>query len=74
MHRKGDILDVETPPTGVAYRKYRSTTEHVSGTKMVIEGPISVKNEATHLLLLDMTNACDSINRNLLKETKLRRS
>ena len=68
MRRIGDRQDGEIPPTQAAFRKHRSTAEHVFATKMVIERTISAKNDTSHLLLLDMTKAFDSINRQLLVE------
>ena len=51
-----------------AYRKNRSTTEHVFATKLIIERIISSTGETVYLLLLDMSKAFGSIQRNTLIE------
>ena len=49
MRRIGDRLDAEVPPPQAAYRKCRSTTEHVFATKMVLERTISaIRNILDH--------------------------
>ena len=53
MMRIKDRLELEIPATQAAYRKGRSTTEHVFACKQVIERTISAKNETVHLILLD---------------------
>ena len=68
MARINDKIDKEIPPSQAAYRKERSTTEHVFTCKLIIERTLSAKNETTHLLLLDMSKAFDSVNRKLLIE------
>ena len=54
------------PISQAAYRKNRSTTEHVFATKLIIERTISSADETVYLLLLDMSKAFDSIQRNTL--------
>ena len=56
MDLAGSRLDHETPKTQAAYRKERSTTEHV-----FFERTINVRNETLHLVLLDMSKIFDSI-------------
>ena len=63
MNIIGSRIDAEIPINQAAYRKNRSTTEHVFGTKLIIERTISSKNETVHLILLDMSKAFDSIHR-----------
>ena len=62
----GDRLDTEIPTTQATYQKYRSTAEHNFATKMLVEQPVSVKNETAHRLILDITKTFDNKNRNLL--------
>ena len=66
MKRIGPKLDDEIPISQAAYRKDRSTTEHVFSTKLIIERTITSKNETVYLILLDMSKAFDSINREIL--------
>ena len=61
MDRVGSRLDHKTPITQAAYRKERSTTEHVFAAKMATEQTINVKNETLPLVLFDMSKAFDSI-------------
>ena len=68
MDRVGSRLNHETPRTQAAYKKERSTTEHVFAAKMVIERTINARNETLHLVLLDMSKAFDSIKRKDLIE------
>ena len=56
-------LDYAIPLSQAAYRKNRSTTEHVFATKLIIERKISSTNETVSLLLLDMSKAFNSIQR-----------
>ena len=71
MKRINSRLDSAIPISQAAYRKNRSTTEHVFGTKLVIERTISSTDETLYLLLLDMNKAFDSIQRNTLIEDVL---
>ena len=61
-------LEAEMPPSQAAYRPNRSTTEHVFTSKLIIERTITARNESAHLIMLDMSKAFDSINRNQLIE------
>ena len=63
MKRIGEKIDGEIPPSQAAYRKGRSTTEHVFSTKLVIERTLTSMNETVYLLMQDMSKAFDSINR-----------
>ena len=52
------------PLSQAAYRKGRSTTtEHVFAMKILCVKAITSCDYSTHILLLDMTNAFDTINR-----------
>ena len=68
MDRVVSRLDHKTPITQAAYRKERSTTEHVFAAKMATEQTINVKNETLPLVLFDMSKAFDSIKRKDLIE------
>ena len=61
-------LDSAIPMSQAAYRKNRSTTEHVFTTKLIIDRTISSTDETVYLLFLDMSKAFDSIQRNTLIE------
>ena len=54
-----------------AYRKNRSTTEHVFATKLIIERSISSTDETVYLLLLYMSKVFGNIQRNTLKTSKM---
>ena len=56
-------LDHQTPITQAAYRKERSTTEHVFAAKMATQQTINTKNETLPLVLFNMSKAFDSIKR-----------
>ena len=66
MERIGERNGNEIPPIQAAYRKSRSTTEHVFSTKLVIERPITSRNETVYLMMHDMSKAFDSVNRTVL--------
>ena len=51
------------PLSWAAYRRGRSTTEHVLAMKILCEKAIKSCVCSSHILLLDMTNAFDTINR-----------
>ena len=51
------------PLSKAAYIKERSTTEHVFAMKIPCEKAITSCDYSTHILLLDMTKAFDTINR-----------
>ena len=64
--RTEERIDKEIPIEQAAYRRGRSTTEHVFATKILIERVMSSENSEAHLLLLDMSKAFDTINRKTL--------
>ena len=66
MKLRNPRIDKELPPSQAAYRKGRSTTEHVFATKLIIERTITSKNETFYLPMYDMSKAFDSINRTTL--------
>ena len=68
MKRINSRLDSAIPMSQAAYRKNRSTTEHIFATKLVVERTISSTNETVYLLLLDMIKTFNSIQRNTLIE------
>ena len=68
MKRINSRLDSAIPMSQAAYRKNRSTTEHVFATRLIIERTISSTDETVYLLLLDMSKSFDSIQRNTLIE------
>ena len=68
MKRINSRLDSAIPISQAAYRKNTLTTEHVFATKLIIERTISSTDETVYLLLLDMSKAFDSIQRNTLIE------
>ena len=68
MKRINSRLDTAIPISQAAYRQNTSTTEHLFVTKLITERTVSPTDETVYLLLLDMSKAFDSIQRN----TKLR--
>ena len=68
MDRLCSRLDYETTLTQAAYRKERSTTEHIFAAKMAIERTTNARNKILHLALFDMSKAFDSIKRKDLTE------
>ena len=66
MNRIGGRLDAEIPLSQAAYRKGRSTTEHVFAVKLVAERTITSSSEVVYLTLHDMSKAFDTIDRNAL--------
>ena len=65
MKRINLRLDSAIPMPQTAYRKNRSTTEHVFATELIIERTSSTV-ETAYLLFLDMSKAFGSIQRNTL--------
>ena len=63
-----DRLDKHIPPSQAAYRRGRSTTEHVFATKILCERASQSTDFSIHPCLLDMSKAFDSVNRTLLVE------
>ena len=68
MKRINSRLDSAIPISQAAYRKNRSTTEHVFATKLIIKRTISSTDETVYLLFLDISKAFDGIQRNTLTE------
>ena len=66
MERINERIDKIIPLSQAAYRKGRSTTEHIFSMKLLIERTISSSNETIYLLMHDMSKAFDSVNRNIL--------
>ena len=64
--RIGDRLDNIIPPTQAAYRRGRSTTEHVFAAKILAEKAITSKDHPIYILMLDMSKAFDTVNRQML--------
>ena len=56
-------LDAAIPISHAAYRKSCSAIEHVFATKLIVEQTISSTDETVDLLLLDISQAFDSIQR-----------
>ena len=67
-NRIKDRLEAEISPSQAAYRPNRSTTEHIFTSKLIIKKTITTRNESAYLIMLDMSKAFDSINRNQLIE------
>ena len=68
MKRINSRLDSAIPISQAAYRKSKSTTEHVFATKAIIVTIISSTDENVYLLLLNMGKALDSTRKNILVE------
>ena len=60
------IVDKEIPPSQAAYRTGRSTTEHVFAIKLLAQKAITSKDYPIFLMLLDMSKAFDTVNRQTL--------
>ena len=58
-----DKLDAEIPPSQVAYRAGRSTTEHIFAAKVLVEKTITSANYPIHLLIPDVSKAFNTVNR-----------
>ena len=64
-------LEKVIPISQAAYRKGRSTTENVCAMKLLIDKALIEKNFSLDLLLLDMSKAFDSVNReNLMSDLR----
>ena len=64
--RIGEKLEQHIPPSQAAYQKGRSTTEHVFAYKLLAEKAISSSDYTVHILLMDMSKAFDTVNREYL--------
>ena len=68
IKRISDKFDSMIPLSQAAYKKGRSTTVHVFAMKILCEKAMTSCDYSTHILLLDMTKAFDTINREHLYE------
>ena len=64
--RINDRLHENIPPSQAAYRSWRSTTEHVFAAKVLAETAMSSKDNPIFILMLDMSKAFDTVNREIL--------
>ena len=60
IKRISDKIDSMIPLSQAAYRRGRSTTEHVFAMKILCEKAMTSCDYSTHILLLDMTKAFDT--------------
>ena len=68
LNRIFNRIDNEIPKSQTAYRPGRSTTENIFTFKILIEKALISKDYETNIILLDMSKAFDSVDRNLLME------
>ena len=68
INRTGKKIEQCIPYSQAAYQKGRSTTEHVFAYKILAEKAICSKDYTVHILLMDLSKAFDTINRNKLIE------
>ena len=61
IKRIGHKIDADIPFSQAAYRKGRSTTEHVFATKILAEKAATSTDFPIYILLLDMSKAFDTI-------------
>ena len=66
LDRLWDRLKVKLPKKQSAYQPGRGTTEQVHAVKLLVEKAIISSDYTINLLLLDMSKAFDTINRNIL--------
>ena len=69
MRRTWDRLKSRIPLDQAAYQEGRSTTEQVFSMKVLAEKAITSSDYNIYILLLDMSKAFDTVNRNQLFET-----
>ena len=69
MRRTWDRLKTRIPLDQAAYQEGRSTTEQVFSMKLLAEKAITSSDYKIYILLLDMSKAFDTVNRNQLFET-----
>ena len=69
MRRTWDRLKTRIPLYQAAYQEGRSTTEQVFSMKLLAEKTITSSDYKIYILLLDMSKAFDTVNRNQLFET-----
>ena len=63
IRRTSQKLSNTIPITQAAYRACRSTTENVFTFKVLAETAITSKDYETHILMLDMSKAFDTVQR-----------
>ena len=68
IERTWDRLKEAIPIEQAAYQKGRSTTEQVFTMKLLAEKAITTENYEIYIMLLDMSKAFDTVNRNKLME------
>ena len=76
LNRIKDKIDRDIPVTQAAYRQGRNTTEHVLAIKLLCDKAMASTDYQTHILLLDMSKAFDTVDRHKLYqilETKIDR-
>ena len=66
LDRLWDRLKTQLPLKQSAYQPGRGTTEQVHAIKLLVEKAIISSDYKVHLLLLDMSKAFDTVNRNTL--------
>ena len=59
-------MEAKIPASQAAYRSGRSTTEHVFATKVLSEKALTSKNHPIFIMILDMSKAFDTVNRETL--------
>ena len=68
INRCWERMEEKIPKTQAAYQPGRSTTEQVFTIKVLAEKAITSEDYPIHILMLDMSKAFDSIDRNKLLE------
>jgi hypothetical protein len=66
LWRIRDVINQEIPVTQAAYRVGRGTTEQLFTLKMMAEKAVRSTNFESHILLMDMSRAFDTVNRKVL--------
>ena len=66
MDRLYSKIDNEIPISQAAYRSGRGTTENIFTLKILAEKAVNDLNYEINIMLLDMSKAFDSVNRNIL--------
>ena len=66
LQRISDRLSSRIPKAQAAYQRARGTTEQVLALKLVIEKAITTTDYDLYILLLDMSQAFDTVNRKIL--------
>jgi hypothetical protein len=66
INRIGSRVEQHIPHSQAAYQNKRSTTELVFAYKILCEKAITSENYTAHILLMDMSKAFDTIDRNKL--------